>query len=98
MLHVVGHIENYSQLLTKLKQNDTFRTAVEHFEEVECDEDGRVVSIGDQSVRIYNKSDARHGRSNPKKYLAITEFVAPRTIRKTEQLENSLIGRCMSGK
>ena len=94
----MGHIEDYNQLLTELKQSDTFRTAVEHFEEVECDENGRVVSIGDQSIQIFNKADTRYGRSSSKEYPAITDFVAPRMIRKTEQLENSLIGRCMSGK
>lgn len=91
---VLGHIDDYNQLLKELKDNDTFQTTVQAYEKVEYEAGpDAYVTIGRQRVSIKNE-----GIYPAEMYPAITDFVAPRMIRQTEKLENALIGRCMSGK
>lgn len=99
---VLGHIGDYNQLLGELQNNPTFETTVAPFEKVSYSnkKGGTIVTIDDQSVRMDGTiSGSRHGMGKSSvEYPSIPDFVAPRMIRKTEQLENALIGRCMSGK
>lgn len=96
---VFGHIDDYNQVLGELQNNPTFKTTVEPFEKVSySDRKGQTVTIGNQTVRIKNTRKSQSFSTSMTEYSAISDFVAPRMIRKTEQLENSLIGRCMSGK
>ncbi|WP_336024525.1 hypothetical protein [Halobellus salinisoli] len=111
---VIGHIEDYNRILQDIRKNDSFENAIQSFNELSygpgnkqyANRAGYKVTIEGRSdfvPSIYVSVDGLKGKQRqqnvPMDGTTIVEnFVYPRLIRLTKDVENSLIGRCASGK
>lgn len=107
---VVGHVEDYNRILRDIQRNDSFENAVSNFSEAACESHGKGgsyrMTIQGRSVSVpstYTSTDAFTGATRQDNVpmdgtTKVENFVYPRLIRLTKDVESSLIGRCASGK
>ena len=105
---VLGHIEDYNRILQDLGRNPTFENAVSNFEDISFEEVGRgpheySVDIEGRAGRVKiahkNKWEGGSQTNVPMDGTTTVEtFVYPRLKRLTKDVEQSVIGRCASGK
>lgn len=108
---VIGHIDDYNRILQDIKDNPSFKKAVSGFEKItykksSSQRGGYNVEIADRSVHV----DAHHTVKNIAQgkqsrdtvpmngRTTVENVILPRIFRLAEDLEQSLIGRCQSGK
>jgi hypothetical protein len=101
--HIVGLIDDYNRILEDISSNDSFRNCISSFQVIDYTLTGSVykVKIGDRTMEIKTKERNAPGISNSRVQMAGTEVelaVLPRLSRLSKDVEDSLIGRCASGK
>lgn len=103
--HVLGHLDDYNRILDDIRRNPSFKAAVQSFQGAEYDWDtakGKYrVKIEGRTAMIADVHQPRHKprQTNvPMEGSGVESFVLPRLVRVTTDVENSLIGRCASGK
>lgn len=106
--HVLGHLDDYNRILKSLRKIPTFESAVSSYEGADYGgnhTEGPQISIEGQEQSIKRTHTERHmtrgisEQSNvPLNGSNVQTFVYPRLIRLPKDIENSLIGRCASGK
>lgn len=103
---VVGHLKDYNRILQDIRRKESFENAVKNFTPISYPNakrgNGYNVTIEGQSDFVSSRSQdcwerdqdivSMNGRTT------VENFVYPRLIRLTKEVENSLIGRCESGK
>lgn len=101
---VIGHLDDYNRILQDIRRNESFENAVTGFNPPSYSKrnNGYDVMIEGQSRLVTNRSKGPLEQTrnivpmNGK--TTVENFVYPRLIRLTKEVENSLIGRCTSGK
>ena len=102
---IIGHIDDFNRILGDIRDNPSFENSVSSFnklgyskhppkEKYEVDLDGRTVGI----KTAMHTSMGKRQNSISMGGTTVQTVVLPRLIRFTKEVENSLIGRCASGK
>lgn len=108
---VIGHLEDYNRILEDLERNPSFENAVSNFDPISYErfsrgETGYNVTIEGRTGRVSatHKEQVMGKMTKPQNNVpmdgttTVETFVYPRLIRLTKDVENSVIGRCASGK
>lgn len=106
---VLGHIDDYNRILGDIRNNPSFENAVSSFDEIEYRESprgGYDVSIADRSIHVKASYSTRNATRRSQNHdtvpmdgrTTVENAILPRLFRLAEDLEQSLIGRCQSGK
>lgn len=89
----MGYVKDYNRILKDIQKNPSFESCIEEFGKIqhEKNEDGAI-------VRFEFESGSVELPPVFKDHETLNDLVVPRLIRLTKEVENSLIGRCTSGK
>lgn len=102
---VIGHIDDYNRILSDIRRNDSFSNSVKSFDDVgyermrgfyEVNIEGRAETVSTNPKPV--EANPLTGESGKEGDSTAVEMVLPRLRRLTKDVENSLIGRCTSGK
>lgn len=101
--HILGHLDDYNRILKSLEENPSFQSCVDDFDGANYEErrSGYQVEIEGLTQSIESTHNPRHQAPQtnvPMEGSEVETFVLPRLIRVTKDVENSIIGRCASGK
>jgi hypothetical protein len=101
---ILGHIDDYNRTLNDIRKNPSFENAVQSFEKITYREsginsyqvniDGQPISMKSVDTKGYNSTKTNITMSGS----TVETAILPRLRRLTKEVENSLIGRCTSGK
>jgi hypothetical protein len=105
---VTGNIDDYNRILRDIRDNRSFESCVESFERISCSpqrsKNRYRIRIGGSSGQsewvpgTYDDGDEELEYVPMDGTTIVEMFVYPRIIRLTEDVEQSLFGRCASGK
>lgn len=99
---VIGHIDDYNRILRDLRDNPSFENAVSSFNKISYSSksESYTVHMGARNIgiRTYQKTSLGTQSNVPMEGSSVETAVLPRLSRLTKEVENSLIGRCASGK
>lgn len=99
---IIGHIDDYNRILRDLRKNPSFENSIKSFNDITYREGPNkyTINMGGRSIQMKTQHrDAMGTRSNiPMEGSVVETAILPRLVRLTKEVENSLIGRCASGK
>lgn len=108
---VIGYMDDYNRILTDIRQNNSFKNCVSSFEDIKYSKqnidggrrafykiniEGRTESVSLNPKPV--EANPIRGSKGKKGDKTAVQMVLPRLARLTKEVENSLIGRCASGK
>jgi hypothetical protein len=101
--HIIGHIDDYNRILNDIRREDSFKNSISSFENIEYQKVMKTyrIHMGDRQLEM--KTSHKDTFGNTKKTIplggsSVKSAVLPRLIRLTKEVEDSIIGRCASGK
>lgn len=99
---IIGHIDDYNRILSNLRRNPSFENSIKSFNDISYQEGPDIYTVNMDGRKIDMKTvhtDA-FGRNSsvPMNDSNVEVAILPRLVRLTKEVENSIIGRCASGK
>lgn len=109
---VIGHLDDYNRILGDIRRNRTFENSVSSFSTIEYEYNPNeyTIQIEDRIVTIQTNQEVqldkplRNARTKTVNRVkmdgttTVEMVVYPRLVRLTKEVEQSIIGRCASGK